>query len=259
MENLLKQKLATGQQPVGTFFELGSATVMEALGHTGLDFVIIDNEHGPFEAESTAEFVRSALLHGLCPLARAREISRPAILKLLDIGAQGIIVPDVHTVAEAKNLVAYAKFAPIGKRGFCPTRKDGWGFAHPATGGVVENMEFCNRETFLIPQCETVGALNNIEEIAAIDGVDGIFIGPFDLSISMGIAGQFDHPDFLAALVRIKNACHKAGKFCIYFTVKESLAQKALAEGFDMVAFNLDAAMLIQAYGEALGRIKVKG
>jgi len=256
MENLLKKQLETGKAPIGTFFELGSASVAEALAHTGLDFMIIDNEHGPFEAESTADFIRAALLHGLCPLARVREISRPAILKLLDVGAQGIIVPDIHTVAQVRELVDYAKFAPLGKRGFCPTRKDGWGYQHPATLSVSENMAYSNEQTLLIPQCETVGALENIEEIAAMDGVDGIFIGPFDLSISMGIPGQFEHPDFLNALARIKDACHQANKFCIYFTVNETYAKNALAQGFDVIAYSLDAAILIQAYRNILERIK---
>ncbi len=124
MKNTLKEKLQNHQQPIGTFFELGSANVAEALGKTGLDFIIIDNEHGPFEAESTLDYVRGALLGGVSPLARVREISRPAVLKLLDIGVHGLIVPDVHTVEQVQELVNYAKYAPIGKRGFCPTRKD---------------------------------------------------------------------------------------------------------------------------------------
>ena len=256
MENILRKKIAEGIQPIGTFLELGSSAVVEALGQTGLDFVIIDNEHAPYEAESTANFIRAALLHGLCPMARARELSRPAILKLLDVGAQGIVVPDIHTLDQVKELVGYAKFAPIGQRGFCPTRKDGWGFQYPATAGVAVNMEYCNQETLLFPQCETVGALSCIEEIAALDGVDGVFIGPFDLSISMGIPGQFDHPDFQAALERIKKACHDAGKLCIYFTGSEETVKSSLAQGYDMIGYNLDAAMLITAYRDALARIR---
>ncbi|MCK7480982.1 MAG: aldolase/citrate lyase family protein [Candidatus Moduliflexus flocculans] len=108
MKNILKEKLAAGVRPIGTFFELGSEPVAEALGRTGLDFLIVDNEHGPFEAERTADFIRAAELVGIAPLARVREISRPAVLKLLDVGAQGIIVPDVHTVDQVRALVDYA-------------------------------------------------------------------------------------------------------------------------------------------------------
>lgn len=88
MENTLKQKLAAGAQPIGTFFDTASVSLMECLGRTGLDFAIIDNEHSPIEAETTAALVRAAELSGICPLARVREISRPAVLKLLDVGVR---------------------------------------------------------------------------------------------------------------------------------------------------------------------------
>lgn len=256
MKNILKEKLAVGVLPIGTFLELGSESVVEALGKTGLDFLIFDNEHGPFEAERTADFVRAAELAGIAPLARVREISRPAVLKLLDVGAQGIIVPDVHTPDQVKALVDYAKFPPVGRRGFCPTRKDGWGFAYPATEDIGANMEYCNAETLLIPQCETLDCLESIETIAAMEGVDGIFIGPFDLSISMGIPGQFEHPDFLRALGRIRDACGKAGKFTIYFTVREDKVADGFRSGFDVMTYSLDARVLIQAYRDALERIR---
>lgn len=127
MRNILKEKLARGEKPLGTFVGTGSAAVVECLGCAGLDFVILDNEHSPIEAETTARLVCAAERRNITPLARVREISRPAILKLLDVGVQGIIVPDVHGAAEVKRVVDYAKYAPVGQRGFCPSRKDGWG------------------------------------------------------------------------------------------------------------------------------------
>lgn len=256
MKNQLKEKLKNHQQPIGTFFELGSASVAEALGQTGLDFIIIDNEHGPFEAESTTDFVRGALLGSVTPLARVRETSRPAVLKLLDIGAQGLIVPDVHTVEQVQELVNYAKYAPVGKRGFCPSRKDGWGFAYPATESISVNMAVNNAETLLIPQCETVGCLENIETITAMEGVDGIFIGPFDLSISMGIPGQFHLPQFQEALKRILKACHDNGKFCIYFTMGADAIAEGFQQGFDAMTYSLDASVLVQAYRDIIAKAR---
>lgn len=153
MENTLKQKLAAGAQPIGTFFDTASVSLMECLGRTGLDFAIIDNEHSPIEAETTAALVRASELSGICPLARVREISRPAVLKLLDVGVQGLIVPNVKTLAQVQELVNYAKYYPIGQRGFCPSRKDGWGF--DGLGSVPETMRHFNGETLLFPQCET--------------------------------------------------------------------------------------------------------
>lgn len=258
MKNVLKEKLAAGQRPIGTFFELGSESVVESLGRTGLDFLIIDNEHGPFEAERTADFVRAAALAGIVPLARVREISRPAVLKILDVGAQGLIIPDVHTVDQVRSLVDYAKFPPLGRRGFCPTRKDGWGFDYPAAEGVGAGMAHENSETLLIPQCETVGCLENIERIASMEGVDGIFIGPFDLSIAMGLPGQFDHPEFVKALGRIRDACRSAGKFTIYFTVRQDRVSDGFRFGFDAMTFSLDARVFIQAYRDALETIRAE-
>ena len=232
MENTLKQKLAAGAQPIGTFFDTASVSLMECLGRTGLDFAIIDNEHSPIEAETTAALVRASELSGICPLARVREISRPAVLKLLDVGVQGLIVPNVKTLAQVQELVNYAKYYPIGQRGFCPSRKDGWGF--DGLGSVPETMRHFNGETLLFPQCETAEALAIIKDICAVDGVDGIFVGPFDLSISMGIPGQFD-------------ACRAAGKYCMFFTGTADGVIDGFRRGFDAMAYSLDAALFIQS------------
>ena len=118
MKNMLKEKLAQGVKPLGTFVGTGSAAVVECLGCAGLDFVILDNEHSPIEAETTAELVRAAERRSITPLARVREISRPAILKLLDVGVQGLIIPDVHSAEDVRRIVSYAKYAPVGQRGF---------------------------------------------------------------------------------------------------------------------------------------------
>ena len=235
MENTLKQKLAAGAQPIGTYFDTASVSLMECLGRTGLDFAIIDNEHSPIEAETTAALVRAAELSGICPLARVREISRPAVLKLLDVGVQGLIVPNVKTLEQVQELVNYAKYYPIGQRGFCPSRKDGWGF--DGLGSVPETMRHFNGETLLFPQCETAEALDIIEDICAVDGVDGIFVGPFDLSISMGMPGQFDAPEFQAAITRIVAACRAAGKYCMFFTGTADGVVDGFRRGFDAMAW----------------------
>ena len=254
MQNTLKTKLQKNEKPLGLFFDTASVSIMECLGRCGFDYVIIDNEHSPIEAESSADFIRAAENSGLTPLCRVRDSSRPAILKLLDVGAQGLIIPDVHTVEQVREIIGYAKYAPIGSRGFCPTRKDGWGFDIP--GSVPAVMEHFNAETLLIPQCETVGALNNIETIAALDGVDGIFVGPFDLSISMGIPGDFANPEFQAALDRITKACKDAGKFCMLFGGNPDAVVAGYERGFDAMAYSLDAALIIEALKEKVGAIK---
>lgn len=252
--NKLKEKLKNNEKPLGLFFDTYSVSIMECLGRCGFDFTIIDNEHSPIEAESSADFIRAAELVGITPLCRVRDTSRPAVLKLLDVGAQGLIVPNVQSVEQVKELIKYAKYFPIGERGFCPSRKDGWGFDIP--GGVPATMAHFNEETLLIPQCETVGALEHIEEIVALEGVDGIFVGPFDLSISMGIPGEFSNAKFQAAIDRIIKSCHEAGKFCIFFAGTTDAVIAGFKRGFDAMAYSLDAALFIEAMRERVDTIR---
>ena len=256
MENKMKKMLADGRKPLGMFFDTASCYIMECLGRTGLDFVIIDNEHSPVEAESSAGFIRCAENSGLTPLCRVRETSRPAILKLLDVGAQGLIVPNVHSVEQVEEIISFAKYYPLGQRGFCPSRKDGWGF--DGLGSVPETMAHFNDNTLLIPQCETIGALGHIEEIAALEGVDGIFVGPYDLSISMGLPGEFANPVFQAAIDRIISACHAVGKFCIFFAGSKEAVIAGFERGFDAMAYSLDASLFIRAIKSDVEEIKEK-
>ena len=242
MGNLLKEKIKNKEKVLGTFFELGSMSVIECLGQTGLDFVIIDNEHGPFETESTMNYVRAC--------------DRPAILKPLDIGAKGLIVPCIETVEQAKKIVEYGKFSPIGKRGFCPSRKDYWGYSHPQGQPIDVGMKHENEETLLILQCETVGCLENIETIVSMDGVDGIFIGPFDLSISMGIPGEFDNPEFLKAIDKILSTCKKYNKISSVFTGRFDDIDKYYKQGFDIVTYSLDANILVDGFKNIVSTVK---
>ena len=229
---------------------------MECLGASGLDFLILDSEHGPFEAESCADLVRAACLRNITPLARIKDCSRPSVLKMLDIGVQGLIVPCVNTVEEVHNLVDYAKYYPVGNRGVMWGRDAIWGEADYASHGLNSYFETCNRETLLIPQCETAGCLAHIEEITQIDGVDGIFIGPFDLSISLGIPGQFHAPRFQEAVERIVRAFHGADKPVYMYagTAEESRAR--LAAGIDGVASSLTSGVLVDAYRKLVDAIK---
>ena len=248
MKNSFLTKIEQHLRPFGTFAELGGANAAEALGQTGLDYIIIDNEHGHFDVESSEECIRACELTGLTPLCRIREVSRPAVMKLLDVGAQGLIVPYIESMDEIRRLVDYGKYPPLGKRGYCPSKKDGWGYAAPGTLPMQAQFTYWNRETLLIPQCETAAALEKIEEITKVDGVDGIFIGPYDLSISMGIPGQFDDPVFTAALERILAACKAAGKFTMVYTGNLSAINGYYEQGFDVVTYGMDAAVLIEGF-----------
>ena len=127
-----------------------------------------------------------------------------------------------------------------------------------AQQSVPDQMAYWNEQVLVIPQCETVGALENIEAIVNTEGVDGIFIGPFDLSISMGIPGQFDHPDFVAALANVQKACRDAGKFCMIFAGAPAAVAERFHQGYDSVAYGLDAAVLAAAFKANVADIRSK-
>lgn len=256
--NRLKEKMQQQQPCLGTFFHLGSANAVECLGKSGLDFIIIDLEHGPFSPETALDFIRAAELHQLTALARVSEISRAAVMRPLDVGAGGLIIPCVKTIDEVERIVEYAKFAPLGKRGFSSSRRDTWGFSFPATENITDNMRINNEETLVIPQCETVPCLEQIEKICALSGVDGIFIGPFDLSISLGIPGQFTHPTFVQAVARILAACQANHKFSFVFTSQQEAIQPYFQQGFDAVTYSLDATIFCQSLREITAKVRGK-
>lgn len=212
MKNKMLEKFLAGKNTLGTITHLNSACGIEGLGYTPLDYVLIDMEHSPVDIESAAECIAAAQAACLTPLVRINEVSKSPILRLLDIGAQGLVIPCVESVEQVRQVIEYAKYAPLGARGYCMTRDGGWGFAEHALGGMAEYMRICNEQTLLLPQCETLGCLEHIEEIVALRGVDGILIGPFDLSIAMGKPGQLDDPEIKAAITRIRKACEKEHK-----------------------------------------------
>lgn len=255
MENRMRKKILEGRPVLGTFFESGSANMAECIALGGFDFMIIDSEHGPFETESAADFIRAALLRNLTPLVRVKDGSRAAILKMLDIGAQGLIVPCINSPEEVLRLIEYAKYYPLGSRGFAFGRDAGWGFASHAQDGVPAYFATCNRETMLIPQCETRGCLDHIEEIAALDGVDGIFVGPYDLSVALGAPADFASPAFSAALSRILESCKQTKKPCFIYAPNRETAKLRLKEGYEGVALAMDTILFVDAVKGVIGEL----
>lgn len=254
--NRILEKFQKGEPSVGTFTHLQSAPMIESLGYTGLDYVVLDMEHSASDIGFIAQGITAAEAAGITPIVRINAVSREAVLRPLDLGAKGLIVPAVETVDEVRDLISFAKFAPIGKRGFCPTRDGGWGYSEIAQRGAAAYMESSNFETLLIPQCETAGCLEHIEEIAAMEGVDGIFIGPLDLSIALGCPMQLDHPIMVDAVTRVLEACKKNRKVSVIFCGDDTAAKERIALGFDSVTMGLDIALCIKMYQNMVKKIK---
>lgn len=256
MKNKIKEMFLQGSKSVGTFFELGSSSVVQCLALGGFDYVIIDHEHGPHNPNVTAEYVRAARLHGTVPFVRVQGSNRSDIMKPLDVGAMGLIIPAVKTVEEVRKIVEYGKYRPLGERGLAGASGSDFWMAECAEMGLPNYMQHVNEEVMLIPQCETMECLENLEEIASVPGVDGIFVGPMDLSSAMGIPGQMDHPKFKEALSRIQKVCAEHGKFTIIFAGSVEAAKEGFALGYDSITFGMDAMTLVSACRNAVGAIK---
>lgn len=246
MKNTVKEKLNNGGHALGMFYELGGIAAAESLGLAGLDFFIIDCEHGASDVEIAQIAILAGERHACAPFVRVKDTGRSSLLKMLDIGAAGLIVPCIHSVEDAQALVRHAKYAPLGERGFAPTRVSGFGQAAYAQSMQLQ-CETANRETLLLPQCETAGAFETIEKIAALPGIDGIFIGPYDLSIALGMPGEFRSPAFTAAIARILHACKAANKLSFMYANNAEQARAYIAQGFDAVVIGMDVLLLIDA------------
>lgn len=248
MENKLLGKLRAGEKTVGTFFGMGNATVAECLGLSGIDYFIIDTEHGPFDVESAMEIMRGGELGGTTCLVRVKDGTRTSVLKMLDIGARGLIIPNVHSVADVEQIIDYAKYYPQGNRGVAQARGAGYGCSEDARLPLEDYFAACNEGTMLIPQCETRGCLEQIDDVCALDGVAGIFIGPFDLSCALGKPGQFQTEEFKSALERVRKACREHGKFCFVFATSAEAARGYFRQGFDSVTIGMDYNIYIDAF-----------
>jgi 4-hydroxy-2-oxoheptanedioate aldolase len=185
-QNRVKSKLANGEVAIGSFAFIPSAALTEILGLIGFDFVVIDLEHGPIGHESAESMVRAAEVTGTTPFIRVSKNSDHLILRALDIGAMGVHVPDVGSAEEAQAVVSSAKYGPRGKRGLASVRAARYGIG----GALYEYTQAANRETMVIAHLEDVKAIRNLDEILQVEGIDVFYLGPVDLSNSLGIPGK---------------------------------------------------------------------
>ena len=208
-ENLLKSKLNAGKAVFGVMITFPSPQVVEMLGYLGFDWVLIDNEHGSITVESCEDLVRAAELTHIAPIVRPVANKPEIIAPFLDRGAWGVQVPHVNTAAEAQAAVDACKYHPEGHRGiFSRSRPAEYGFATPTATYVKE----ANANTLVCLMLEEVEAINNLEEMVRVEGVDVFFIGSGDLSQSMGYPGQQTHPEVQAVMERGVKVIRSAGR-----------------------------------------------
>jgi 4-hydroxy-2-oxoheptanedioate aldolase len=191
--------LGLSRPALGTWSQIASEECIDMLGAAGLDYTIIDCEHGAFGIETAERMIRACDANGLAPLVRILEAQPKLVGQALDAGAAAVVVPGVSSAAQARDLVAAARFAPEGTRGACPCVRAGGHFIRDWRGYAGLQREHVG----VIALVETAAGLAEIEEICAVEGLLALLVGPFDLSVSLGFAGDYLHPDVQAALDRM--------------------------------------------------------
>ncbi|MBM4417386.1 MAG: hypothetical protein FJ033_03590 [Chloroflexi bacterium] len=226
--NELKRKLAAGQVCLGAMLNFPSPHAMEIAGIGGLDFVIIDAEHGPMGPESCENMVRAAHLVGLTPLVRVAQNEPQVILRYLDIASAGVQVPMLNSAEDVRQAAASVRYVPLGRRGLAGTRAASYGVGPQ----LSEYVPVANAEVMLVAQIETVGAVEALPEILTVEGVDVVFIGPTDLSQSLGYPGRQTEPLVQATIDRciaqIREAGKPVGTTCRDITHARSLIDKGV-------------------------------
>jgi len=206
--NLVKRALAEGKVQLGTGFgQIRSVEIPKILAKAGFHWAFIDTEHGGFDLETVQDICRISALVDFTPIVRVADLQYSLVARSLDCGAQGIIFPRVESVELLQTAVSWTKFPPVGVRGFglAPVNID----YEPASFPQI--IEHFNRETMVVMQIETKRALEMREELLSVPGIDAVMVGPADLSISLGVPGEFQHPKVVEAMEAIRDSCNRRG------------------------------------------------
>ncbi|WP_394231916.1 HpcH/HpaI aldolase/citrate lyase family protein [Niallia oryzisoli] len=239
-KNTLKEKIDQNKKVFGTWIMTNSLDNAEILGHTGVDFIMIDAEHGSMDLESAGRMVSVIRGTQATPLLRVAGNEKSLIKKGLDTGASGVMIPMVNTKEEAEEAVSYCKYPPVGVRGMGAGRAVLFG---AAAEEYEDYYSKANEEVLVILQIEHHTAVENIEEILSVPNIDIAFIGPYDLSTSMGLQGQVNHPDVLKNYQKVIEACEKFNVIPGIMTWTDGI-QQHLEMGFKFLLGGMDGAIL---------------
>jgi len=233
----LRTRLKNHELLLGTMVTLACPAAAEILSDVGFDWLFIDGEHGPLGTEDLLGILQAADHQTPC-IVRVPACDEVAIKKVLDLGASGVIVPQVNTAEEAADVVKYSRYAPLGSRGVGLARAHGYGMR------FQEYMAQANEQVAVIVQAEHAQAAENIEKIVQVPGVDAVLLGPYDLSASLGHTGQLDHPTVVQAIDHITQVCLEAKMPLGYFGVSAKSVQPLIARGYTLIVAGVDAALL---------------
>ncbi len=248
--NQFKRAIMSGRTPVGTWLSSGSPATAEALGCAGFDFLVVDTEHTPIDVPQMIEILRTIAGTPAQPIVRPPWNDMVMVKRALDAGAQTLLLPFVQNADEARRAVAFTRYPPEGVRGVAGTHRGS------RYGTVPNYIKSAGSELCVIVQIETQAALANLEAIAAVPGIDSIFVGPNDLAASMGHPGNIGQEAVQANLALAAKECRRLGKPCgIVGGTPESVAT-FLDYGYSWVAIASDMAMMVGRAQELLAKVR---
>ncbi len=238
----IKEKFGNDEVSIGSWMSMGHVSIAEILASAGFDWIVVETEHTAIDVSEVLRLLIAIEGRGAVPLVRLAWNDPIQAKAVMDSGAAGVIVPMVNSKEEAELAVNSVKYPPLGFRGVGLARAQGYG------PGFDEYMECANRDGLLLLQIEHIDAVNDIEEILSVPGIDGTFIGPYDLSCSMGLPGQLDHPDVEAAKQRVLEATQQRGLAAGIHLVHPDTARRDLQnyseKGFRFIALGTDILFL---------------
>jgi 2-keto-3-deoxy-L-rhamnonate aldolase RhmA len=247
--NRFKRAIVSDRTPVGVWLSGGGPAAAEALGCVGYDFLVVDMEHAPLDVPQMIEVLRAIAGTATEPVVRPPWNDMVMVKRVLDAGAQTLLFPFVQNADEARRAVAATRYPPEGVRGVAGT--------HRASrfGTIDDYVRRANAEICVIVQVETLSAFERLEEIASVPGVDSIFIGPSDLSASMGRLGDAGHPEVQEKLRSGAQACRRLGKPCGIVGANPEMVRRFLDYGFSWVAMSSDLGLMVGRAQENLAKL----
>lgn len=250
--SLLKEKLNNRQLTIGTWLTIPHRAVVEIFAKSGFEWVVIDMEHSPINISEAAELIAHIQGNGMQALVRVNKNEEVIIKSVLDAGADGIVVPMIKNKHDAETAVSYTYYPPRGKRGVGLNRAQHYG------EGFETYKSWLDKNIVIVAQIEHIDAINNLEEILAVDGIDGTIIGPYDLSGSMGYPGKYNRKDVSEALnnyvLKTKNAKKPLGYHVIESDA--SFSSLKIEQGYTFIAFSIDFFFLGDKAKEELKKLK---
>lgn len=244
VKNYLQQKLNTGSAVIGTFSIVPSTVTAEIIAQSGIDFIIVDCEHGPATFETAQSIVVSCEAAKISPVIRVSGLHENEIAKAYDIGAHCVQVPNIRTKKEAQKAVQFSKYPPVGNRGYSPfTRAGGY-----CLSNAQKLTMHTNAHTLLAIHVEGEEAINNLDRILAVDGIDIIFVGLFDLSVALGIPGDIENPKIVKSLTRIVKKTLQTKKIAGTIATNTTQLQQCIASGIAYIAYSVDCDIIARSY-----------